>query len=37
MQPLLDVRALVEEVVAKIIAHQADDRLKWHEDGSVRG
>jgi hypothetical protein len=36
MQPRLKVEPLVEEIVRLIVAKQGDDRLQWHEDGSVK-
>jgi hypothetical protein len=36
MQPWLKVELLAEEIVRLIVAKQEDDRLQWHEDGSVK-
>jgi hypothetical protein len=36
MQQKWPVRPVAEEVVALILNHQSDNRLKWSDDGSVR-
>jgi hypothetical protein len=36
MQPRLKVEPLFEEIVRLILAKEDDDRLQWHEDGSVK-
>ncbi len=36
MQTRLKVEPLVEEIVRLVVAKQLDDRLQWHDDGSVK-
>jgi hypothetical protein len=36
MQARLKVEPLVEEIAGLVVAKQKDDRLQWHEDGSVK-
>lgn len=36
IQPRLKVEPLVEEIVRLIVAKHEDDRLQWHDDGSVK-
>ena len=36
MQPRLKVEPLVEQIVRLIVSKQQDERLHWHDDGSVK-
>ena len=36
MKPKLNTKKLAEDIVQLILNHEADERLKWNDDGSVR-